>query len=261
MATGIQGYAALTVRPQLRSAGGNLRCFVAFCLVSTNKLACLRNQFHVRGPPITLPKEKPLKVFLFKSSGQHDEAHDTSWDPKVSKNAVHLAYEPQERVEILSVSPDMTSIELSYASDNREAIAMRGPQTIQNLFKRWLTMLYSEAPIETVDGIYTRSPVHAEISESEEVFLRQKAENVLKAAFLFFQRLDATIKTPLLIFYIAEGKLQAFLYAHLCQLIVDVRNIGYNKLMKQKLMQVNEWALEKYLDYVESLWPYYCRTI
>uniref|UniRef100_A0A1D1Y4W0 50S ribosomal protein L23 n=1 Tax=Anthurium amnicola TaxID=1678845 RepID=A0A1D1Y4W0_9ARAE len=61
--------------------------------------------------------------------------------------------------------------------------------------------------------------------------------------------------------YVVEGKLNAFLYAHFCQPIVDVKNMDYRALVRERLKQLKEWAVEKYLDYVESIWPYYCRTI
>ncbi|XP_078431013.1 uncharacterized protein LOC144702886 [Wolffia australiana] len=61
--------------------------------------------------------------------------------------------------------------------------------------------------------------------------------------------------------YLMEGKLRDFLYARFMKPIVDVKNADYNALSKQKLKHLREWAVEKYLDYVESIWPYYCRTI
>ncbi|KAK1279424.1 hypothetical protein QJS04_geneDACA002777 [Acorus gramineus] len=61
--------------------------------------------------------------------------------------------------------------------------------------------------------------------------------------------------------YIAEGKLKAFLYARLCQPIVDIMYFDYGGLLRQKMKQLQDWAVEKYLDYVESIWPHYCRTI
>lgn len=61
--------------------------------------------------------------------------------------------------------------------------------------------------------------------------------------------------------FIAEGRLQAFLYACLCQPIVDAKNMDYKALGRQRLKQLKDWVVETYLDYVESIWPYYCRTI
>ncbi|KAK1269943.1 hypothetical protein QJS04_geneDACA005072 [Acorus gramineus] len=57
--------------------------------------------------------------------------------------------------------------------------------------------------------------------------------------------------------YVAEGKLKAFL----CQPLVDIKNFDYEGNLRPKLKQLQEWVVEKYLDYVESIWPYYCKTI
>ncbi|XP_077253563.1 embryo defective 2759 [Tasmannia lanceolata] len=61
--------------------------------------------------------------------------------------------------------------------------------------------------------------------------------------------------------YIAEGKLREYVQALFWQPVVDIRNLDYKEMSKRKLKELEEWAVEKYLDYVESIWPYYCRTI
>ncbi|ONK81222.1 uncharacterized protein A4U43_C01F26680 [Asparagus officinalis] len=61
--------------------------------------------------------------------------------------------------------------------------------------------------------------------------------------------------------YISEGKLKAYLYLHFWKPVEDVKNMDYKLLFAKKMKQLQEWAVEKYLDYVESIWPYYCRTI
>ncbi|KAK9119767.1 hypothetical protein Scep_017860 [Stephania cephalantha] len=61
--------------------------------------------------------------------------------------------------------------------------------------------------------------------------------------------------------YVAEGKLKSELYARFWQPVVDIKNLDYKELSKRKLKELEVWAVEKYLDYVESIWPYYCRTI
>ncbi|XXG46699.1 hypothetical protein AAC387_Pa02g1476 [Persea americana] len=61
--------------------------------------------------------------------------------------------------------------------------------------------------------------------------------------------------------YVAEGKLNEFLRVHLWHPVTSVRSLDYKELGKKKLKEVEEWAVEKYLDYIESIWPYYCRTI
>nr|XP_010942418.1 uncharacterized protein LOC105060428 [Elaeis guineensis] len=61
--------------------------------------------------------------------------------------------------------------------------------------------------------------------------------------------------------YIAEGKLKAVFWALFWKPIIDIKNLDYRDLFRQKAQQLGEWAGEKYLDFIESIWPYYCRTI
>ena len=61
--------------------------------------------------------------------------------------------------------------------------------------------------------------------------------------------------------FIMDGRLQSYVYSCICQPIVDLKNMDYKELGRQKLKQIRIWAVESYLDYVESIWPYYCRMI
>lgn len=61
--------------------------------------------------------------------------------------------------------------------------------------------------------------------------------------------------------YIAEGKLKQEIHARLWQPLVDIKNLDYKELSRRKWKVFQEWLVEKYLDFVESIWPYYCRTI
>lgn len=61
--------------------------------------------------------------------------------------------------------------------------------------------------------------------------------------------------------YIVEGKLRTFLYTRFWKPVDDVKNMDYKQFVVVKMKQLQEWAYEKYLDYIESIWPYYCRTI
>ncbi|XP_073115766.1 uncharacterized protein [Elaeis guineensis] len=83
--------------------------------------------------------------------------------------------------------------------------------------------------------------------------------------FLFMQasRLikNLPIYSSLVYTYIAPGKLKAFIWALFWKPIIDIKNLDYKALLRQKFKQLEEWALEKYLDFIELIWPYYCRTI
>lgn len=83
--------------------------------------------------------------------------------------------------------------------------------------------------------------------------------------FLFMQAVRLVKNLPaysLLVYnYIAEGRLKAFLWTLFWKPIIDIKNLDYGALFRQKYKQIVEWAVEKYLDYIESIWPFYCRTI
>ncbi|XVE57174.1 hypothetical protein DITRI_Ditri04bG0070600 [Diplodiscus trichospermus] len=61
--------------------------------------------------------------------------------------------------------------------------------------------------------------------------------------------------------YIARGKLKEDARAHVWQPVVDMKNLDYKDLSRRQMKDFQEWMMEKYLDFVESIWPYYCRTI
>uniref|UniRef100_A0A5B7AHH6 Embryo defective 2759 n=2 Tax=Davidia involucrata TaxID=16924 RepID=A0A5B7AHH6_DAVIN len=61
--------------------------------------------------------------------------------------------------------------------------------------------------------------------------------------------------------YIARGKLKEDVRAYFWQPVMNIKNLDYKELSKRKMKDLQVWAVEKYLDYVESIWPYYCRTI
>ncbi|XP_024170954.1 uncharacterized protein LOC112177023 isoform X2 [Rosa chinensis] len=61
--------------------------------------------------------------------------------------------------------------------------------------------------------------------------------------------------------YIFHGKLKEDVYARFWQPVADIKNLDYKKLSRRKLKVLQELILEKYLDFVESIWPYYCRAI
>ncbi|CAA7397586.1 unnamed protein product [Spirodela intermedia] len=260
-----QGYSALSVRAEPCSTGAKFNSFVAFQLGRrADRLGSLRHHNHFRGKPYVLSNQKPFKISSFKSSGQTDESNETDRASKFFRKSVHPSCVSEEREETLTASPDVTSSMLS--SENRDD-TVTSSQAIKNLFKKWSIMLHSQTLSVAMDDVYSERPTDR-VLKNHECSPEEKAKSIFKAAFLRFMGLDATIKIPLLIFYsmlsynfIAEGRLQAFIYACLCQPIVDAKNMDYKALGRQMLKQLKEWAVETYLDYVESIWPYYCRTI
>ncbi|PQP99524.1 uncharacterized protein Pyn_14515 [Prunus yedoensis var. nudiflora] len=61
--------------------------------------------------------------------------------------------------------------------------------------------------------------------------------------------------------YIAQGKLKEDIRACFWQPVLNIKNLDYKKLSRRKLKGLQELIVEKYLDFIESIWPYYCRTI
>lgn len=94
--------------------------------------------------------------------------------------------------------------------------------------------------------------------------------NIIKALYslytlCFIQALKLVKNLPtyclLLHSYIAEGKLQSVLWFYFIKPFADLKNMDRKEFLRSKYKQLEGWALEKYLDFIESIWPYYCRTI
>ena len=61
--------------------------------------------------------------------------------------------------------------------------------------------------------------------------------------------------------YVFDGNLKEDIKAHILQPLLSVINADLKQLTIKLLKALAEWIREKYLDFVESIWPYYCRTI
>lgn len=83
--------------------------------------------------------------------------------------------------------------------------------------------------------------------------------------FCFIQTVKLVKNLPayylLLHSYIVEGHLQSILWIYLIKPFADIKNRDYKEFFRSKVNQFQEWAGEKYLDWIESIWPFYCRTI
>ncbi|XP_074575795.1 uncharacterized protein LOC141832206 [Curcuma longa] len=83
--------------------------------------------------------------------------------------------------------------------------------------------------------------------------------------FLFIQAGKFIMNLPkyfLLVYnYIAEGKLRTSLWTLFVKPFVDISTFNYGAYFRWKYEQLKVVAVEKYIDYLESIWPYYCRII
>ncbi|KAL6318577.1 hypothetical protein AAG906_000655 [Vitis piasezkii] len=288
----------------------------------------LKRNLHlsVGTPCVRVPKRRPLKICAFKGSAQNDESGGRASGSKSPKNSVRLSYAPQGNEETITESPKSQNVPLPYSSEANGTIG--GSLAIQNLFKKWLTMLRTQSPSQEVDEILGEGPAVKEILETQNEIQNKDRGEILKAVWFYFLGMDAVIKIPLLIFiplylavnvaygpevskelaplwvfgplivalyikmlrgicalyvfsfkqtvkvvkniptyyllaytYIAHGKLKEDIQARFWQPVVDIKNLDYRELSRRKLKDLQEWLLERYLDFVESIWPYYCRTI
>lgn len=84
-------------------------------------------------------------------------------------------------------------------------------------------------------------------------------------AFCFMQVVKIVKNLPayclLLYSYVFEGKLKSFLWICLIKPFSDIKNMDYKEYFRRMFKLLKVWAVEKYLDCIESIWPYYCRTI
>ncbi|KAK6153284.1 hypothetical protein DH2020_012923 [Rehmannia glutinosa] len=60
--------------------------------------------------------------------------------------------------------------------------------------------------------------------------------------------------------YIFHGKLKEAMRTHILEPVADNKNMDYNEVTRRKMKDLQVWLVEIYLDFIESVWPYYCRT-
>lgn len=61
--------------------------------------------------------------------------------------------------------------------------------------------------------------------------------------------------------HIVHGKLKEAMRIHILQPVADIRNMNCNEVTRTKMKELLGWLVERQLDLVELVWPYYCRTI
>ncbi|KAF5730866.1 hypothetical protein HS088_TW19G00468 [Tripterygium wilfordii] len=59
---------------------------------------------------------------------------------------------------------------------------------------------------------------------------------------------------------VAQGKLKGDVGARVWDPLANIKK-NHKQLLRKKLEELKEWVVEMYLDFVESIWPYYCKTI
>ncbi|CAN1845853.1 hypothetical protein LINPERHAP1_LOCUS37994 [Linum perenne] len=61
--------------------------------------------------------------------------------------------------------------------------------------------------------------------------------------------------------YIAEGKLKQDIETRIIQPIVELRDQDHKKLLLEVMATYKERCMEKYIDFLEDIWPHYCRAV
>ncbi|KAJ0765900.1 hypothetical protein HanPI659440_Chr08g0309101 [Helianthus annuus] len=75
--------------------------------------------------------------------------------------------------------------------------------------------------------------------------------------YSFKQSVNVVKNLPVYYNYILSGEIKETIRARLWLPVVNFRNLGYKEIWKR----VQEWIVDKYLDYIESIWPHYCKLI
>ncbi|XP_011101307.1 uncharacterized protein LOC105179393 [Sesamum indicum] len=80
-------------------------------------------------------------------------------------------------------------------------------------------------------------------------------------AFSFKQTIKIAKSLPayhlLLHDYIFHGKLKEAMKKHILQPVEDIKSMDYILVIKD----LQRWLVERYLDFIELIWPFYCRTL
>ncbi|XP_021592603.1 uncharacterized protein LOC110600149 isoform X2 [Manihot esculenta] len=61
--------------------------------------------------------------------------------------------------------------------------------------------------------------------------------------------------------FFSQGKLKQDAQAHIFQPVLNIKNLDYKELSRKKMKEFEEWFMDKCLDFVEFIWPFYFRTI
>ncbi|CAN8251824.1 unnamed protein product [Cochlearia groenlandica] len=273
-------------------------------------------------------KAKSFRVTSFKGGIQNSDSGRSEGGKKFTNNSVKLSYCSDDDENSVSGSTKAQNTSLSYTSETEDSNT--GRPAIQKLFKKWLTILRSQSPIQVIDEALGGEQVPETTMPETETEIRktESIQSTKSTVLSWFWSLDASIKIPLLLFvpaflsvnaiygaevtkelsplwiagplivaiyikmfqglcalyafcfnqtikmiknlpsyylvayhYISHGKLRDDVRALVTRPVLAIKNTDYKELTRTKLKQFQDWIIEKYVDFVESIWPYYCRTI
>ncbi|KAK8946517.1 hypothetical protein KSP39_PZI006813 [Platanthera zijinensis] len=336
----IQGpHPSLCLRPKPCNRGIKLGSFASVRVVTkTDNFVSWKHRPCLSTHSI-LAKRRPFMVLSFKGNSQNDGSDGKNRRSRFTKAPFQLSRMQKEREEVATESFDaqnnisFASPESTIESFDSQATLSFGPHgsedskglSIQNLFRKWLIMLTTQTATPKLYEDFTEESIQSKAPGSNSVTWRANAVKLLRASFVQFLKLDASISLPLGIFipwfltvrvvygaevvkelaplwiigplvlclyiniikglcafyvfcfvqavklvknlpayclvlrrYIFEGQLKSILWTHLIKPFVDIKNTNHREVFQRKL---KAWADEKYLDFIESIWPHYCRTV
>ncbi|XP_071731698.1 uncharacterized protein [Rutidosis leptorrhynchoides] len=79
--------------------------------------------------------------------------------------------------------------------------------------------------------------------------------------FSFKQSVKVLKKSPMVYDYVARGKLNEVIRNRSWTPMVEFWNLGCTEMSKRIKKKLQIWLVDKYMDYVESIWPSYCKFI
>ncbi|CAI0398529.1 unnamed protein product [Linum tenue] len=286
-------YVAFPSRPSSWSRGVKLKQHV----MSLHMVGRLDRRFSAKcylhssvGIGIHGLKTKLLRVSSFQGSAKNDDAGGRSSWSKGSKNSVKISYVSDDSGESLrerSHSSSQVADGILEGPGPREEVAQTQSITQETQRRSFLSRGFHhfwqldatiKIPILLFIPLYLGITAIYGVEVSKELTplwvlgplvaaLYVKLLQGLWALYVFTFRQTVNIVKNLPTYYqvawsyIAGGKLKEEIGARFIQPIVTIKNSDHKEMVRQRMMVFKEWLTEKYLDFVESIWPYYCRTI
>ncbi|KAG6754126.1 hypothetical protein POTOM_042134 [Populus tomentosa] len=218
------------------------------------------------------PKVKLLRISAFKGSAQNDESGGRTNGSKVSKNYVKLSYVPKENGETIissSKTPSQDADEILEEGPPPREELQQAQNTTQNKERVDIVKLHPFGPGHQCDiwswSVKELTPLW--ILGPLIVAIYIKLFQGLWTLYVFsFRQIVKLIKNAPAYYlvasgYIRQGKLKDDMQVHVLQPVLHIQNLDRKEFPRKKTKELQEWLTEKYLDYVESIWPYYCRAI
>ncbi|CAH9071917.1 unnamed protein product [Cuscuta europaea] len=245
------------------------------------------------GAPL-VSKQKVFKILAFKSSSQNDSGCSRFNAMKKSVNKLSYGAHGSEKplkhwLSILRTTPSSDQAISEIVEGQSSTQAVEAQKLVQQKTKRrsilqavWSYFIGLHATIKI--GLLIFMPFYlavtsaygAEISKELMplwifgpfiISLYIKMIRAISALYVFcFAQTVKVVKNlptcySLAREYIFHGKLKEEIRVRLLQPVVSIKNTDYRKVVRSRLNDMKVILAEKYLDFTELIWPFYCRMI